>query len=726
VRSLDFRGNTVFRAADLALRVATTPSDFVRRTFRVAGSKHCLDSDALRLDVGRLRIFYRRHGYFATQVDTTVTPVADGGVRVAFVIREGEAVRVDTLRITGLDAATSRIASTGDLGLQRGVVFDVTRLQGAIDSIKTRLRNNGFPRADVAASYTVFDSLSRLARVALEVIPGPMAYVGTIRVLDEPVPGSPRRLDDATIRRLLGVHPGDLYRERELIEAQRTLYQSDLFQHVEVALAADSAQRQGDSLVTIDVQLRENFLHQVDTEIGWAVLDCFKMRTQVVDKNWLGGARRLELTGQLSKIGYGTPTRVAHGGLCAPAIARDTFSAKLNYYAGATLRFPSLFGIRTSPSLSVYSERHGEYQAFLRTTLVGGEASVTRDVKPGIPLRLAYTLEFGRTEAQPALLCAVFNRCDSESRKLITEKNRPLAVASAHLERQRTDAPLNPRSGTILRLDLRGAAREIGSDRDLQFVKGLSDASIYRGLTRALTFAARVRLGAVVGRTLSFEDPVGFIPPEERLYAGGAGSVRGFQQNELGDLIYIAEDAPASQEGRGDTLFFEVPSSSRVRRVVPVGGNSLIVMNFEVRVRSFFYPELIQYTLFADAGDVWQRGRSIGARDHKASALFLNGLRWTPGVGVRVFTPVGPFQANVGYNPFSRPAGAIYYDQAPNAQGFAPLYCVSPGNRLPAVRGASGEYEQPSGSNCPATFAPSQSNSFLSRLTFTFSIGPDF
>ena len=66
VRALEFRGNTVFRASDLALRVATTASEFTRRNFRILGAKRCLDSDALRLDVGRLRVFYRRHGYFDT------------------------------------------------------------------------------------------------------------------------------------------------------------------------------------------------------------------------------------------------------------------------------------------------------------------------------------------------------------------------------------------------------------------------------------------------------------------------------------------------------------------------------------------------------------------------------------------------------------------------------------------------------------------------------------
>ena len=728
VRSMEFRGNTVFRASDLALRVATTPSELVRRILRFGGAKHCLDSDELRLDVGRLRVFYRRHGYFSTMVDTLVTPVADGygGVRVSFILREGTPVRVDTLRISGLDAVIAPIADTSSLGLTRGMIFDVTIIQSAIDSIKTRLRNNGYPRGDVNAGFGV-DTTKRLAVVKLDVLPGVLAHIGAIRVSDEPLAGAPRRISDATIRQRLGLREGDLYRERELIDAQRTLYQSDLFRHVEVALARDSATTRGDSLVALDVRVAETYLRQVDTEEGWAVLDCFKARVQLIDKNFLGDARRLELSAQVSKIGYGEPTRIARGSLCAPAIRAGTFSARLNYFTGATLRLPSLFGTRTSPTLSLYSERRGEYQAFLRSTLVGGEASVTHEISRAIPLRLAYSLEFGRTEAQPALLCAVFNRCDAESRALITDRNRPLAVASSHVERLRTDNPINPRSGTALRLDLRGAAKEIGSDADIQFLKGLMDASVYRPAGAALTLAMRVRLGAVLGRTLSFGDPVGFIPPQERLYGGGAASVRGYQQNELGDLIYIAENNPVSHPGgSADTTYLDVPDTARVRRVVPVGGNSLIVANFEARLRSPFYPELIQFTLFADAGDVWQRGRSVGASNHKASALWLNGLKWTPGLGIRAFTPVGPFQANVGYNPFARPKGAIYFDQVPSRTGFAPLYCVSPGNRIPAVKNANGDVEQLPGGTCPATFQPGQSRTFLSRLTVTFSIGPDF
>ncbi|MDB4878893.1 MAG: hypothetical protein JWL60_339 [Gemmatimonadetes bacterium] len=721
VRSLSFEGNRAFTGRDLALRVATTPSGLLQRTFRVLGTRYCLDSDVLRLDVARLRAFYRRRGYYAAAVDTSVVAQPDGRVRVTFVIREGEPILVDTLRIAGLDSLTAPIARVDKMGLRQGGVFDVTQLQTDIDSIKARLRNRGYPRADVAASFDP-DSIRRRATVGLTVIPEARARIGEIRLVNEPLPGQATRLGERTLRRLLPVHSGDLYSAQELTDAQRTLYQSALFRRVDIRIAPDSVQAPGDSLVTLDVQLAEDFMRQIDTEFGWAELDCFKDRTHYVDKNFLGGARRLDLTGQVSKVGYGRPTHLAGGSFCSSKITDDPFSEKLSYYGGGTLRFPTLFGLRTSPGVSLYTERRSEYKAYSRLTKFGAEASLAREIAAGVPLRLAYSLEFGSTQAQPALICAVFRECTPEGQAFVTQERR-LGVLSAHLDRIRIDNPSNPRAGSSLRLELRGATRELGSS--LEFVKGFVDGVHYRALTGGLTLALRARVGTVLGRSLSLTDRLGFIPPEERLYAGGATSVRGYTQNELGEVIYLLENPPGRIPGTADTVYFVVGDTANLLGTIPVGGTSLVVLNFELRARSPFYPELLQFSAFADAGDVWQRGFQPEAR--RGSSLYLNALKWTPGVGMRIFSPVGPIQINVGYNPFPRPAGALYYIGKPNENtGFAPLYCVSPGNRIAAVLGASGEYEQVPDQSCPSTFRPQETKTFFSHLKLSFSIGPDF
>ena len=65
----------------------------------------------------------------------------------------------------------------------------------------------------------------------------------------------------------------------------------------------------------------------------------------------------------------------------------------------------------------------------------------------------------------------------------------------------------------------------------MSFFKATADVSWYRQITRRTVFFARVRGGAISLGNL--------LPPQERLYAGGANSVRGFQQNELGPIVYL-------------------------------------------------------------------------------------------------------------------------------------------------------------------------------------------
>lgn len=720
VRSLEFRGNHAFSASDLEVRIATTESGWFRRHLGFFGAKHCLDRTELPLDVLRLKKFYHDKGYYNTQVDTLVQAEGKSAVRVVFTIDEGKPIIIDSLAITGLDAVRNRAEILSGLRLHVGMPFDVNVLAAELDTITARMRNSGYPGVEPLRNYTLrTDSLS--AHVLITVLPGPLAHIGDIRVHVAPVDsGHAQQIGDDVVRELLGIHPGDLYSDDALIKAQRSLYQLGAYRHVEVT--PDSVQAQGDSLVTLNVDLREDYMQEMSTKYGWGTLDCFRVNAQYTNKNFLHQARHLALTGQLSKIGYGYP--LASSGtrrMCYQnVLRRDPFSDTTNYSISATLQQPGLLGTAWKPSYSLYSERRSEYLAYLRTTLIGGEASASRDAGTGGTLRLSYSMEFGRTQAQPALLCAVFNRCDEQSRDQISRVAQPLAVTGAQYTLAHTDNPFSPSRGFMLRTELRSSSRWMGSASDLTFNKGTFDIAWYHPVMGSAVFAARLRGGVVLGSNLSLSNPTRYIPPEERLYAGGANSVRGFYQNELGSLLYIAQGYD-SVIVNDSTRYFRSADGSPVFRVVPVGGNALIVANFEYRIPDAFLPQLLQWTLFTDGGEVWTRGA-------QGSGLALSQMKWTPGVGIRVFTPVGPLQLNVGYNPYPRPRGPIYFDASVNQEtGLAPLYCVSPGNTIPVhvLSGSTSGYAQAEQA-CPATFAPSASSGFLHRLTLTFSIGPEF
>src|SRR4029079_1511713 len=134
--------------------------------------------------------------------------------------------------------------------------------------------------------------------------------------------------------------------------------------------------------------------------------------------------------------------------------------------------------------------------------------------------------------------------------------------------------------------------RIVGSSPDVEFNRGVFDASYYAPAFGGV-IAIRLRAGAVVGSRLSFSGSPTFIPIQERLYAGGPTTVRGFRQNELGPAIYIPTGRNAidtvSIAGEDDTLkFLRAVPTRRGQQVVPTGGDNLVVGNIELRLRSVF------------------------------------------------------------------------------------------------------------------------------------------
>jgi outer membrane protein insertion porin family/translocation and assembly module TamA len=721
VRFLEFRGNRAVSDDDLERRVGTTPSSRLRRVLGFVGVKRCLDRDQLPADIENIIRYYRERGFYSTKVDTLVQTLSPSAVRVVFLIEEGQPTIVRSYEIAGLEGIPGAENVQRGLRLRVGEPFDFGLFRSDIDSIVRRLRNTGYYRADVLHEYRIdYDSLT--AYVSNTVMPGARARFGEPQFLITPVEDRGQQISNQVVRRVLGIPVGAFFSDRAIVEAQRNLFQLGAYRHIEVAPLPDSLQPPGDTVVVLLVRLTEDYMKQLDSEIGWATLDCVRTRLQYTDRNWLKTARRLELTGSASKIGYGDPLQSAETRrMCtfgnATELKDDQFSDTLHYFVGATARQPRLLGTRWVPALSVYSERRGEFRAFLRKTRIGGDLSATRDVGERMPFRLAYTFEYGETDAEPAAFCALFNRCDAESRSRLSVL-APLGIASAALVRNRTDNVISPTAGYVARAELRtSASRLLGTDDSLYFNKATGDVAWYKSTGGGNVFTVRLRGGAVLGRRLRLSDPTGFIPPQERLYAGGATSVRGFQQNELGALVYIARNNNVvidSIVAGTDTVYqFEVDTTpgniQSPDRAVPLGGNSLVVANIEYRLRDpFFFPNLLQYAIFLDGGDVWTRGQKPAQ------------IKWTPGLGFRALTPVGPVQINVGYNPYQREDGPVYFN--PDVRTLA---CATPGNTITYRRDPTGQLVEASSGTCE-DYKPPKRDRFIQRLTFTFSIGPDF
>jgi outer membrane protein assembly factor BamA len=227
-------------------------------------------------------------------------------------------------------------------------------------------------------------------------------------------------------------------------------------------------------------------------------------------------------------------------------------------------------------------------------------------------------------------------------------QNLVLATLTALGTFPRVNSPVDPTRGRIGSVELTHSSRYIGSSSLQQFTRFVGGMSWYRPLSRDVVLSWRLRGGLIFSPTVDVADVSGaFIPPDQRFYAGGPNDVRGFERNELGPIIYVVPDnAVVGGSVDADSV-----------RVAATGGNTFALGNVEIRVPSPIFSSRLRLAAFVDAGGVWQRE---GPRSQRV-------IRVTPGLGIRIGTPLGPARLDVAYNPNRLQPGTLFqFDDAGN------------------------------------------------------------
>ena len=272
------------------------------------------------------------------------------------------------------------------------------------------------------------------------------------------------------------------------------------------------------------------------------------------------------------------------------------------------------------------------------------------------PLSLAYTLSYGHTAATAESFCASFNACTPEVVGLLRQ-NRVLATITATATIPKVNNTLDPSRGSLASAEVSWSSKLLGSSSFQQFVRTLADYSWYRPIARDVVFSWRLRGGMIFAPTVDVATQSGnFVPPEQRFYAGGPNEVRGFERNELGPVVYVVpkgEADSAASQGR--------PIDSDSVAVAATGGNTLAVGNIELRVPSPVFSSRVRLAMFLDAGGAWIRGSELAGPV----------IRATPGLGLRLSTPLGPARLDVAYNPYKLQAGPLF--QVDTLGGLTPV-----------------------------------------------------
>lgn len=624
VRSIVFDGNRSIPDDLLRVSIATSQSSWFARASVVSwiglGEKRHLNETEFRRDALRIVALYRQSGFPEARVDTLVLRTRQD-VHIRFLIEEGEPVTVAAVTVSGHESVmpTGEIAS--GLPLRVGDPFNRLVMLASADSVRLRLADRGYPLAQVYRNFDV-DHAARTATIDFYVDPGPPTRIGEIAV------EGLRGVDEAVVRRTLTMQPGRLFRLRDLYESQSNLYRTDLFTYVNVTVA-DTAGAEADSVVDIRIRLAEGPRHRLRMGGGYGTIDCFRSLASYSYLDFLGGGRTLQVQGTTSKIGAGDPLDFGlENSMCKALAAEDSTRRKLNYNLNVSVLEPYLFTRRARGSITVFAERHTEYLAYLREAF-GSEVSAAYDVASAVPVSLSYGLSWGSTKADAATFCALLNVCTIEDAEFFGERRRR-AVLTLAAVRERRNSVLNPTRGNRVTAEIAWASPSIGSDTLVQFTKGMIEFSGYRQITERSVLGVRFKLGAILPATLSGQTgDVEYVPTEDRFYAGGANTVRGYGQNELGPVVRV--------------LQVDTVTADSIIRTSPTGGTNLLVMNVEYRFPLPGFAQKLSGAVFVDAG------RLVDGSSDQVNAP---GLRVTPGVGVRLASPLGPIRFDIAFNPY--------------------------------------------------------------------------
>ena len=621
----------------------------------------------LNADVASISSLYQSNGFN----DVKVTPMVKdddtqaGGffgklahIDVIYQIAEGQQARFGAVNVQGVAPVDlSYVKSL--MNTQSGQPYSLATLSGDRDAIEAYYLSNGYEKVMVNLSQTVEKNDPSKTDVNLTVTPGAQVFVDKVLVSGR------KYTRDSVVQRQVKLKGGDPLDESALLETQRNLYNLALFNQVNAAVQNPTG----------DV-LRKNVLLQLTEAHRWNVTYGFGLQAQTgtPQTNCLSEASQI----QLGVVGTYKCTPNGSFGV-SPLVSLDI--TRINFRGrDQTITLHTAYGTLEKDATLEFLNPHLFNSPHFSFNLAGGYTTAqdlttfqatTEQVAARVTQSWArintmiYSFVFRRVAVNPNSL--------QVSANLIPLLSEPVRVGGpdfTYLRDKRTPTPLNAEHGSYLSAEEFFSHSIFGSQTDFDKLD-VSQSTYYTLGKKKYVIARNTRLGFEIpfGNYLSQieSNPIcigantrdnpgcNAIPLPERLYAGGAESLRGFPLNAAGprDL----------QTG------------------YPVGGNAVFVNQLELRLPPPLLPYVgtaVSFVLFHDMGNVFTRlpdlwpslvrihqphsstCKNVGPNVTEGVCDF-NYLTHTLGIGARYTTPVGPLRVDFAYD-LNPPIYPVIYD----------------------------------------------------------------
>src|SRR5579862_8126208 len=473
------------------------------------------------------------------------------------------------------------------LGLQSGDAAVAAEVLAGGARLLTALENQGYAFAKVDAPVAYEDPAQHLLNLSFNVVIGPRVAVGEISLQGL------KRVHERLVRRQLLLRTGQMYSALAVEQARKDLLVLGVFAAVSVQLG-DAPDAEG--RVPITFRLRERLRHAVSVSAGYSSDLGGSAGVTWSDRNVRGNAEQLNLSATITGLGGGTATTGIGYDTSAKYIIPEFAhrDQSLQFALGAIRQYLQAYDQTAETSGVTLSRKLSSIW-----TATAGVSAVHETITQE-QLTHVYTLF-----ALPVGI--LYDSTDLAS---------PLLDASHGLRASLSAAPTLSRGRPNATFLVTQAS--IADYLDMHRLTGSAPGRS--------VLALRALGGSALGAS-GFEA----LPPDQRFYAGGSGTVRGYRYQSVG---------PQFADGN------------------PVGGTSMTAFNIEFRQR---FGANFGAVLFADAGEVSEGTSPLTGVLHSkrcssgagvvvaASQAASTETCWALGVGAgaRYYTAIGPLRLDL-------------------------------------------------------------------------------
>jgi outer membrane protein insertion porin family len=569
IKKINIVGNKVFSDSELrGLLNLRTPGWFTWYTKSDQYSKQKLSGD-----IEALRSFYLNRGYLEMQVESTQVSITPDkkDIYITINIHEGDKFTVGDVKLEG-EMLGREPELKGLMQLKRGDIYSGEKLADSIKKISERMGNFGYAFANVNANPQI-DRDKKVVGFTVLIDPGKRVYVRHINVA------------------------GNTKTRDEVIRREFRQFEDSWYDGEKIRLSRDRVDRLGYfKEVNIETPEVTGTSDQVDVNMG--VVE--KPTGNILLGAGFSSSEKLSLTGSIQQANaFGSGN----------TLGLDVNTSKLNRTIAVSQTTPYFTDDGVSRT----------YEVFLRTTrppeVNTGDYLIRQtgaNVKFGVPFSELDTVYFGagveRTYVETFTGVPDHNDSPELYKRYVTDfgdgtnattNSFPLTAA---WQRDSRDSALVPTDGRFQRFNF-----EVAPLGSLKYYRATYQHQYFKPMFQAVTLALNGQMD--YGRSIGGKP----YPVFKNYYAGGIGSVRGYEGSSLGP-----------RASNGD----------------PLGGSSRIFANAELQ---FPFPgsgkdRTLRWFTFVDGGNVYGEGQKIQLSD----------LRYSAGLGISWVSPIGPLKLSFG------------------------------------------------------------------------------